>query len=123
MKNAIIAIVFILNALAFGQQTCQEFFASGITLKYTDGKEWYGPVLVKNGMFIEKFGVGNIVIKSAINWISDCSFTMTIISAKGNTNLQKGQSMTIVIDEVVGTKAYFHYEGDEVSKTMFYIKV
>lgn len=123
MKKVIVAIIFVLHGVAFAQQSCQEFFTNGITLKYTDGMKWYGPVLVKKGVFIEKFGVGHIVIKSEIKWISDCSFTMTIIGVKGKTSLQKGQSMTMVIDEVVGTKAYFHYEGDEATKTMFYIKV
>jgi hypothetical protein len=127
MKQSLLIVITFLLSLtpaAFGQESCRNYFTNGTRLTYADNSEDYGVATVKRDLFIEEFRKLDLVIKSRCEWLTDCSFKLTILKIKGtNTNLKVGQSITIVITKIEGNRAYYDYVGVLNSGVKYYTRI
>jgi hypothetical protein len=81
----------------YSQAECQNLFNEGNILKYKNAVMYSGMVTVENGYHYERFGDSKSVLKSKIEWLSDCEVKLTLIKVKHNKDLKKGQYLVLRI--------------------------
>lgn len=117
------SIVFLLLfGSSFCQDDCRAYFSEGAKLTYSENSQNYGIVTINGNLFIEKYPSSKTTITSRCEWLSDCSFKLTIIKTKGKTTLKVGQSMVLKITRIDAEKAYYTYQGGSENEN-YYIKL
>ncbi|MBI3136414.1 MAG: hypothetical protein HYZ14_17195 [Bacteroidetes bacterium] len=124
VTRLLIVFLSFLPLIGFNQEEgdCNTYFTDG-TFTYFDDGEVQGEITIKNDIWKEKFSDKKVTIVSKCEWVSDCTFKLTIIKTKGKTKLHVGQSIIILVYKVEGSKAYYNYKGGDDSVKRYYLKL
>ena len=79
----------------YSKEECQNLFKEGNVLKYKNSTIYNGVVSVENGYHYERFGDSKSVLKSKIEWLSDCEVKLTLVKVKRNKVFKKGQYLVL----------------------------
>ncbi|NOQ74899.1 MAG: hypothetical protein GQ574_22990 [Crocinitomix sp.] len=106
-------------------KSCKGYFETGSKFKYSDS-QYDAVVRVKKGFFIEKSHNSDFYVKSRIEWVSDCSFKLTIIKLKGDIGvLRIGDYLLLTVLSVNkdGSELKYRTESKNGSHELSLIKL
>ena len=125
MMKLIFALIFILLSIhSYSQnRSCVEFKTGEFRYLKEGRKE---KIIRKENLQIETNPYNDIIIKTAIEWTSECNYTMTyveILNHPKDVSSVIGKKIFCEIIETIGNNLTVHAKSDVMDELLYFIKV